>query len=324
MEEIRSGLYRIEVPLPKSPLKAVNSYVIMGQDRNLVIDTGMNRPECYNSLTAGLEELNVDLERTDFFITHVHADHMGLVSELATDNSVVYFNYPDMELMRADIWERMGAFATQSGFPLEELRQALEKHPGNRYSPSRLVEFTHLQEGDILQAEGYSFKCLETPGHTPGSICLYEPDEKILLTGDHILGDITPNISLWVEGYNPLGWYFDSLDKVSQLDVSLVLPGHRSLFNNLQGRIRELKEHHRQRLEEIKELLSEEEIDAYQLASRMDWDIEASSWAEFPIIQRWFATGEAMAHLKYLEEQGELESFIVSEDGQKIKFRLRK
>ncbi len=324
VEEVKKNFYRIEVPLPGSPLKAINSYVVIGEERNLIIDTGMNRPECYQALSSGLAELNLDMERTDFFITHVHADHMGLVSEVSTEKSQVYFNKPDMELLRTDIWDRMGDFAVKSGFPLEEMRGALENHPGNRYSPSRQVEFTLLQEGDFLEAGGYRLTCLETPGHTPGSICLYEPREKLLLTGDHVLGDITPNISLWVEGYNPLGWYLESLDKVSRLDVSLVLPGHRRLFRDLPGRIQELKEHHQQRLEEIKAILKEDEMDAYQLASLMNWDIEASSWVEFPVIQRWFATGEAMAHLKYLEVRGEVEALVTQDEGggEKLKFRL--
>jgi len=320
MEEIMPGLYRIEVPLPGNPLKAVNSYVIKDKERDLIIDTGMNRPECREALEAGLEELEVERDRTDIFITHVHADHLGLAGEISGSSSRVYFNRPDIELLRRDIWERMGSFAARCGFPVEELRRALERHPGNRYSPSRELTFTFLQEGDLLSTGGYQFKCLETPGHTPGSICLYEPHKKIMVTGDHVLGDITPNISLWSEDANPLQLYMASLDKIFPLEVSRVLPGHRRLFNDLQGRIKELKKHHQLRLAEIQELLGREALNPYQLASRMSWDIEAKSWEEFPITQRWFATGEAMAHLKYMEEKGMLEH--EANEKELISFRL--
>ena len=122
-DEIISNLYRIEVPLPDSPLKAINSYVVKGPDTSLVIDTGMRRPECESVLRAGLDELDVDLSRTDFFITHLHADHMGLVGELASASSKVYFNRPDGELLetaRQDpqrFIDKVITHAKRGGFP---------------------------------------------------------------------------------------------------------------------------------------------------------------------------------------------------------------
>ena len=43
---------------------------------------------------------------------------------------------------------------------------------------------------------------------------------------------------------------------------------------------------------------------AYEIASRMDWDIVAQSWEYFPVAQKWFAIGEAIAHIRYLEDAG--------------------
>ena len=83
IEEILTSLYRIEVPLVNSPLRALNSYVITASERNLIVDTGWNRQECMDALQRGLKELGVDLEKTDFFITHMHQDHIGLLSRLA-------------------------------------------------------------------------------------------------------------------------------------------------------------------------------------------------------------------------------------------------
>ena len=90
IKEILPNLYRIEVPLPRNPLQAVNSYVIKAKGQSLIIDTGMNRKECMDVMSSGLKELNVDLKEADFFITHLHADHLGLVSNLATDTSTIY------------------------------------------------------------------------------------------------------------------------------------------------------------------------------------------------------------------------------------------
>jgi glyoxylase-like metal-dependent hydrolase (beta-lactamase superfamily II) len=87
IEQIRAGLHRVVVPLPGNPLKEINSYVLTSRDRNLIIDTGMRRPECQEVLEAGLEAIGIDLDRTDFIATHLHADHAGLVSTLLRDGA---------------------------------------------------------------------------------------------------------------------------------------------------------------------------------------------------------------------------------------------
>jgi len=94
-DEIRKSLYRIVVPLPNSPLKDLNSYVIKGEDRNLIIDTGFNRSVCYEAMLKGLAELEMDLNKTDFMLTHMHADHTGLVTRLASETSKIFFSRID-------------------------------------------------------------------------------------------------------------------------------------------------------------------------------------------------------------------------------------
>jgi glyoxylase-like metal-dependent hydrolase (beta-lactamase superfamily II) len=139
-------------------------------------------------------------------------------------------------------------------------------------------------------------------------MCLYEPDKKIFVSGDHILNDITPNIQLWSDEWDPLKEYLASLDKVYQLDIELVLPGHRGIFKNCKERIQELKRHHRNRLDEIVSILEKGKMNAFRVASKMSWDIVSDSWDLFPVSQKWFATGEAIAHLKYLKEEGRIRS----------------
>lgn len=72
IEEVLPNLYRAEIPLPRNPLKATNSYIIKGRGKSLIIDTGMNREECLEAMSTGLKELDIDLKKTDFFITHLH------------------------------------------------------------------------------------------------------------------------------------------------------------------------------------------------------------------------------------------------------------
>jgi glyoxylase-like metal-dependent hydrolase (beta-lactamase superfamily II) len=308
-EEILPGLYRINVPLAGSPLKATNSYVVKGRDRSLIIDTGWNREDCLAALVAGLDGCGVDLKQADFFITHMHADHSGLVSTLAAEGARIYFGQADAQIVRSittEHWGRMIGSARKCGFPGEELEKAVGSHPGRRYSSDNSLNISVATDGDTIGVGDYSFECIETPGHTPGHICLYEPTKRVFICGDHILFDITPNITLSLEDGNPLKEYLSSLDKVYDLDVELVLPGHRSIFRNQKERIRELKLHHQARLEEIISILGKGEQNAFQVASQMTWDIGFRSWDLFPPAQKLFAFGEAMAHLRYLEEAGDV------------------
>jgi len=309
IERVCPDIYRIEVPLPKNPLRSINSYAIKGE-RWLVVDTGMRRPECEEALRAGLEELGVDLARADFFITHLHADHLGLVTELAADGSKVYFNQAESGFIGAarekgGFMAFLAAQALRAGISLEELQGAMEHHPGFKYSPPKYPSFTIVKDGDELRAGDCAFRIIHTPGHTPGHLCLYEPQRKILLSGDHVLGDITPNISAWSDDTDMLALFLASLDKIAELEVELVLPGHRRIFKDLPGRVEEIKQHHRNRCGDVMSILRKRPGTAYEVASKMKWDFAANSWADFPLMQKWFATGEAAAHLMYLENSGE-------------------
>ena len=320
-EEVHPNLFRIQIPLPESPLKYLNSYVIKDHSRSLIIDTGLNRQECLDAMQTGLDKLEIDLAKSDIFITHLHADHFGLVSKLVTDSTNIYFSRPDKELVES--WEGFGdmvAYAGRNGFPEDELKAAIEKHPGSRYGTDWIPELKVLDDGDLIDAGSYHFKCVATPGHTMGHTCLYEPNRKILVAGDHILTDITPNIQCWSDSENRLEHYLASLDKVYDLEVDLVLPGHRRLIDNHRARIEELTEHHQQRLDEVLSILARGPMSAFQVAAHMTWDIACDSWDQFPVTQKWFATGEAISHLRYQEDAGLIKRKIV---GQNIEFALR-
>jgi len=91
------------------------------------------------------------------------------------------------------------------------------------------------------------------------------------------------------------------------MDIDLVLPGHRSLIGDHRKRIEELKEHHRERLNEVLAIVQERgPCHAFKTASHMNWDLVAAGWDDYPLMQKWFATGEALAHLRFLEAEGRL------------------
>jgi glyoxylase-like metal-dependent hydrolase (beta-lactamase superfamily II) len=307
VEEVRDRLYRIEVPLPNSPLKELNSYVIKADDHNLIIDTGFNRSVCFEAMQKGLSSLNIDLSKTDFMITHMHADHSGLVARLATKTSTIYFSRIDARVFdKGNNWQDMIDYAQINGFPEDELMKALHNHPGFKYSPQTIPDFHLIDDGNIIEMGDYRLQCISTPGHTEGHICLYDEDKRILFSGDHVLFDITPHIESWAYQINSLQNYMDSLDKVYNLPVNIVLPGHRNFFTDLKGRIDELKEHHKLRADEVLDVVDAKTKNAYEIAASMTWDIDCESWADFPVAQKWFATGEAIAHLRYLESEGRI------------------
>ena len=307
VKQIRERLYAIEVPLPNSPLKDLNSYVIKGENRHLIIDTGFNRSVCYEAMLKGLAELDVDLNKTDFMLTHMHADHTGLVMRLATETSKIFFSRIDAMVFDEDnSWQPLIDFARLNGFPAEALQNALDSHPGFKYSPEKTPDFTRIDDGDVLEYGGYRLRAIATPGHTQGHICLYEADQKLFFSGDHVLFDITPHIESWDYTVNSLADYLASLDKVRDLPVELVLPGHRNFFIDLKGRIDEIKNHHHERADEVMAVLGSRSLNAYEIAAGMTWDIDCETWEAFPVAQKWFATGEAIAHLRYLESEGRI------------------
>jgi glyoxylase-like metal-dependent hydrolase (beta-lactamase superfamily II) len=311
--EIFPGIYRIEVPLPKSPLKAVNCYVMKAGERALVVDTGMDRTECRDALQGGLKELGVDVSKTDFFITHLHSDHIGLVSRIAHPSATVYFNEVETEMMvraakEGGFGPNMGNFAKRAGFTEDEASESISRHPGVKYQAHFPIEYTVMHDGDAIDFGEFRFECVHTPGHSPGHLCLFDREKKLLLCGDHVLAEISPNIGAWAENDDPLREYLQSLDKADALDVEVALPGHRRVLNDFHERIAELKSHHAERLDEVHSLLNSEPASAYDIASRMTWDLKYDRWEEVNVMQKWFATGEAIAHLRYLEADGSVRS----------------
>ena len=305
MKEISPKIYQCEIPLPENPLKSLNCYVIKGKERNLVIDTGFNRKECRDAFFTYMDDLNIDLRRTDIVITHLHSDHSGLASELYQKGARLYFSQGDGDMTKIESsnqkWE--GPYALMKLFGFEESDDFFDRHPGKAYGSTDSFEFTPLQEDDQVGIDEYQFRVVSVPGHTPDIINLYDEKKKIYFSGDHVLNVITPNIAFW--GFHHpviLEQYFKSLRKTYDFDIELMLPSHRSLIKDHRKRIDELLEHHRHRLDEVVRVLQEtnRELTVQEIAARMQWRIKAKDWDDFPDAQKWFASSEAMAHLDYL------------------------
>ncbi len=322
-EEIMANLYRMQIRLPNSPLKVLNSYVIKGEGRNILIDTGFNHPECKESILSQLGELGIDLADTDIILTHLHADHTGLAPEIYRPGTRIFLTRKEIPWMlresRRELWGRDNRRMLRSGFTHETIGD--EKS----FSTSRSMasdpdfdKYLPIDEGNEFSCGGYTLKAVLTPGHTPAHMCFWMEKQKTMFTGDHVLFDISPNITLWQNVDDSLGDYLESLKNIGKYDVKLALPGHRET-GNFHARIAELLQHHEKRLEESYEVvLNNPGLTVYDIAGKMTWRIRCTSWEDFPASQKWFAVGECHSHLRHLERRGRVEAY---DDGELIRYR---
>jgi glyoxylase-like metal-dependent hydrolase (beta-lactamase superfamily II) len=202
--------------------------------------------------------------------------------------------------------QSMETFLEVNGAPSSIAMNLQRFHPAF-FTPQAYQELATtalpLDDGQEISVGNYNFRVIWTPGHSPGHVCLYEPVLKILFSGDHLLPTITPHIAQFVENTDPLTDYLNSLDKTEKLEVDVVLPAHEEAFTNHRERIKQLKDHHKQRLTEIMNGLGAGNSTAYALASKVHWNVKYKSWDEFPLFQKYLALGEIAAHLNLLEQK---------------------
>ena len=163
-----------------------------------------------------------------------------------------------------------------------------------------------VREGDIIDLGNRALTIIELPGHTPGNTMFYLRDQQIMFTGDHILFDITPNITHWQGFEDSLGSYLDQLRRVRDIPVRLALPGHRKT-GDYRARIDSILDHHRRRINDALQIIeSHPGMSAYEIAGYMKWKIRAADWDSFPVVQKWFAVGECLSHLDYLLKRNKI------------------
>lgn len=314
---IRPGLYLVHVPLPRNPLRVLNSYIVLGDDVTTIIDVGFNHPACQKALSDALAALGRSWDSVQIVLTHSHPDHTGNLDRIYRDGMRVFANlhsFQEVENladMEANVFRPLLAQASRhnraQGAKAPELHVSAELLP-LQSKPA----LTYVCEGDMLHLGPYSFVVIETPGHNPWHICLYEPTEKIMIIGDHVLERITPAVSSWFPAYNALAEFFGSLEKVRDFDVDLVLPAHGSPYTDLAGRVDYLLQHHRDRLDEIYGLVAAGHSSIVGISENATW--KYGDWRSWPLDQKFFSMGETMAHLIYLVCEGKIEQRICGEE----------
>lgn len=157
-----------------------------------------------------------------------------------------------------------------------------------------------VDDGDHLELAGRTWIAVHTPGHTGDHLCLYDPTEQLLVSGDHVLPTITPHVGGLSPLRDPLGSFLGSLGRLRAIGpVATVLPAHGHPFVDLHGRIDEIVAHHDARLADLRGL-----ADGSELVSVVDFSRQLFRRALWGMM----AESETFAHLEFLRLRGEAEA----------------
>jgi len=320
--EIIPGIHQLQIPIPDNPLGHLNAYLIEGKNGWLMVDTGWDTPDAFSSLEAGLKSLGLVLsDISRIVITHVHPDHFGLAGKIKhlSPRTELLTHRWEAELIESryikvsELQDKMAVMLRRYGVPKTELSKlSSASMPALQFVTVALPDGV-LYGGEIIRVGEFDLEIIWTPGHSPGHVCLFEPKNRILFSGDHILPSITPNISYHVQsGDNPLGDYIGALRKLRNLPVDKVLPAHEHVFTDLKGRIDEIIDHHAKRELEIQKVIDGGPLNAYEVSSRIAWNVSGLAWEQFLPLQKRFAVMETIAHLEFMRWEGKVEK--VSKD----------
>lgn len=316
VERVAGGLWSVPVPIPNNPLRYTLCYLVAGTDGVVVVDPGWDDDHGWAVLLAGLADAGIGV--TDVIgvvATHVHPDHHGLSGRLREASGAWVAMHPAEqatlplrleELTPEELARHAPVDLIAAGVPAEEM--ALLRRRFEAGETPKVTDMVQpdvlLEDDDLVPLKGRRLRAVWTPGHTPGHLCLREPDARVLLTGDHVLPRITPNIGLLPQGGEaPLRHFLASLDKVAAYDDHDALPAHEYRFHGLAVRTRQLQEHHAHRCAELLTVVDElGRPTLWQLAEQLTW---SRPWAEVGTM-RVAALAETAAHANHLVEQGAL------------------
>ena len=317
---IAGAFHLVRAWLPIPSLKAVNVYPHPRSGGSVdLVEAGMYTARCVHDIIRGLRSLGLNpcrLER--IVVTHFHVDHLTGAAILAeATGAEVLLGHGELELVLntgdpAPFIEAALKLFLENGMPGPEVELIRKSHPAMRaidaYRAITELDLKPLREGDLVRVGEKRYRVLEMPGHTPGHVILVDEGEGYAFTGDLILAGITPHVTLHDPETDPLGDYMRSLERLASLGLKLALPGHRDPLEDPARRAREILEHHRQRLDEVHAILERHgEATGYQVAREVRWRVRYSTWEEYPPAERFFAMGEALAHLRRLEVEGRAE-----------------
>jgi glyoxylase-like metal-dependent hydrolase (beta-lactamase superfamily II) len=311
VEELAADLWSIPVPIPRNPLRYVSSYAFATGGGLILLDSGWDADESWQTLLAGLAAIGASAaDVRGVLVSHMHFDHRGLTGRLRAasgawiamhpaDHAIIAnaaHRAPEMMVQRETAFLRaLGATAAEAA---DAAGTADEYLTFTRVAlPDRL-----LSDGDLADVPGWRLRAVHTPGHTPGHLCFVDETSRRFFAGDHILPRITPNISAHDDASSPLDDYLGSLAKVRDLDVEEIMPAHEWRFRGLAERADAIAAHHESRLDELLAAISANpDSTPWDLAGQLTW---SRSWDQYSGRMRISAVTETAAHARELQRRG--------------------
>ncbi|MBU6950867.1 MBL fold metallo-hydrolase [Hahella sp. HN01] len=303
--QVGQGVFLLKMPLPFR-LDHINLYLIDDQDGWILVDTGLNHRAVRETWEALADTVFQQKPIKKILITHLHPDHIGQAAWLQRRfKADAYISEGDW-LMAQRLWfspaesaiPRYAAHYRAFGVDGERFEQLIE----NRGNYQRLVKELPLQvkflrTGDIISAASGDWRVVSGSGHSPEHLCLWNEASREMITGDHVLPKITPNIGIIVGGLsNPLENYLLSLEDFLAIDCARYFPAHGLPSENYHERIAEIKMHHHRQLQKLLSGCGEPTTVFEAVGMLFN--------TELPPHQYMFALGETAAHLRYLESIG--------------------
>lgn len=243
-ERVLPGLWRLRLPLPWPGVPHCNAWAIAAGDGVVLVDCGMHQPGSVAQLEQALAQVGLALEQVSkLVITHAHSDHWGQAGTVIDRSGCPMWMHPNHEHAfagEADPEQALGRrveVARQSGVPAVALARYVEHAREMPSGIARVVEPDgELVDGVCVDTDLGAWRVYETPGHAPSHICLFQPERRLLISGDHLLG----RISLYYDyGWtpDPIAEFLGSLDVVERLDARLCMSGHGRTFTDVRAHI---------------------------------------------------------------------------------------
>jgi glyoxylase-like metal-dependent hydrolase (beta-lactamase superfamily II) len=309
-ERVMPGLFRLRLPLPWPGVPHCNAWAVTSGDGFVLFDTGMHQPDSISHLERALGMCNLRLEDARLVVcTHAHTDHCGqapTVVERAGCEVWMHPNHEHLNRMIEDpdaVFTRRLEVARQSGVPEEPLRryaaQRGSREPGiaGPIEPDRA-----LLAGVTIGSDLGEWVAYETPGHAPSHVCLFQPERRLLISGDHLLG----RISLYFDyGYSPdpVGEFLNSLDVVERLGARLCLAGHGRTFTDVHAHIRGNRTLVEERLQRVRGALDGRELTGFEVVPYVYGDSLSQENAHWLL-------SEILSYLTHLEALGEAQRIV--------------
>lgn len=307
---ITDGVLWLRMPLPFA-LNHINLWLLRDERGWVIADTGVDTKtsrELWRKVFAGSMG---GQPATHVIATHLHPDHVGCADWLVTEFDVdLWMTREEYLLCRMLIGDtgkeapREGLrFYRAAGFSDAQIAHYKENFGMyGKFVRSMPQAYKRMQDGERLQFAGYEWEVIVGRGHSPEHACLYDAQRNILISGDQVLPTISPNISVWPTEplADPLKEFFDSIDVLEEKlpDDVLVLPAHGKPFRGAHVRLEELRKEHADKLDALL---------ANSAKPRRVVDVFGDLFgAAINDSNRIMATGEAIAHLHYLVNTGDM------------------